>query len=356
MLPLLLSLTFSASPQALLESANTQLSSSNWKDAADSLDEYIRLEKSPSPEVLYDRGVAHYNLGDYDIAAKAFDNAMATSKDTPLKTYSAFNLGNSIYQQTLQALEGTGTEAPSDEDIIAIEDAKAQISQALSSYRSAIAHDSTDMDARANGELAWSMLQQLDQMQEQMEEEQEKQQQDDQQEQEQNEDSADQQKEDQEQKDDGSSEDQQDKKDSEKSEESKDGSESKQDEQKGDSDEQQSDSKETQDNQSKQDSDESKEQNDAKDGQQDQQEKDQSESQEGQDEEQDVPDDGELQTNNEEMNDSKSKPTNIKDEGERLSEDEANRLLQLIRDKEQLRRKALAAKKAANRVPVEKDW
>ncbi len=361
-LPLLLLLTFSTSPKALLESASTQLTSSNWKEAADSLDQYVRLEKFPTPEVLYDQGVAHYNLGEYDIAAKSFDSAMATSTDTTLKTYSAFNLGNSIYQQTLHALEGTGTEAPSDEDIIAIEDAKSQISQALASYRSAIAHDSSDMDARANGELAWSMLQQLDQMQEQMEEEQKKQQQDDQQEQEQNEDSADQQKEDQEQKDDGSSEEQQDKQDGEKSEDSKDGSEPKQGEQKDDSGEQQNDSKDSQEKQDKQDSennDNSKEQSESQEGKQDLQDKNQNESQEGSEEQQnqqEIPDDGDLQTNSEEMNASKSKPTNIKDEGERLSENEANRLLQLIRDKEQKRRKALAARRAANRIPVEKDW
>ena len=56
------------------------------------------------------------------------------------------------------------------------------------------------------------------------------------------------------------------------------------------------------------------------------------------------------------MNEMKAKSTSVKDEGERLSEDEANRLLQLIRDKEQQRRRAIAARRSANRVPVGKDW
>ena len=115
----------------------------------------------------------------------------------------------------MESLEGTGTGAPSDEAIIALVDAKSQINHVLKSYRSAIAIDPSDMDARANGELAWQMLQQLNQMQEQMEEQQ---QQDDEQKQEQDEKSADQQQENQEQKDDGSSEEQQ-KQDGEQSDE-----------------------------------------------------------------------------------------------------------------------------------------
>ena len=46
----------------------------------------------------------------------------------------------------------------------------------------------------------------------------------------------------------------------------------------------------------------------------------------------------------------------MKEEGERLSKSEASRLLQLIRDKEQQRRKLLAARRAARRVQVHKDW
>ncbi|MBC8310169.1 MAG: hypothetical protein H8E83_06625 [Planctomycetes bacterium] len=353
---LLLSITLATTPEALLESADTQLSQNNWEEAANTLDEYIRIESTPTSEAMYDRGVAHYNLGEYDIASQAFDNAMASSTDTTLKTYSAFNLGNSIYQQTMTSLEGTGTEAPSNEDIISLEDAKTQIKHSLDSYRSAIKLDSTDMDARANGELAWSMLQQLNQMQEKMEEEQQKQQQDDQQQQEQDEKSADQQKDDQEQKDDGSSEKEQQKQDSEESEENKDGSDSKQNQEKSDSDKQSKDNTESKQNEDDQ---KSKEQNSEEQGDQNESKKTQDETQDGQQDQQqqqEPSEDGELESIEEEMNESKDQSTSVKDEGERLSEDEANRLLQLIRDKEQQRRKALAARKAANRVPVGKDW
>jgi len=329
------------SPHSLLEDAETAFASENWSEAALALDSYIQEANVPSPEAMYDRGIAHYNLGEFEVAAQAFDNAMEASNDTILKSYSAFNLGNAVYNKTMQQLEGTGTEAPSDEDLIALEDAQKQIKQVLQSYRSAIASDATDMDARANGELAWQMLQQLDQMQEQMEEEkqkQEQQQQDDQQDQEQNDESADQEEDNPEKKDDGSSDEEQQKKDSEQSEQQQEGEQS---EQKQDGEQSEQD---------QQDSEQSEEQQD---GEQSDQGK-QQESDEQQSEQ--TPKDGELESTDEDMNKGKDSPSEVKEEGERLSESEADRLLQLIRDKEQQRRKALAARRAENRTSTGKDW
>ena len=307
-----------ANPQALLETAESNIAAKNWSEVAKDLDEYVRTVEYPSAEAMYDLGIAHYNLGAYDVAANDFEESMAISNNPMLQTYSAFNLGNAIYRQTLESLEGTGTGVPSDEAIIALEDAKSQINHVLKSYRSAIAIDPSDMDARANGELAWQMLQQLNQMQEQMEEQQ---QQDDEQKQEQDEKSADQQQENQEQKDDGSSEEQQ-KQDGEQSDEGEESKEHKH--QEGEHTEQ------------------DQQLNQQQDGEHSNQEQ--------------QPPDGELESTDEEMNEIKLPSTSLKNEGERLSKDEANRLLQLIRDKEQQRRKALAARRAANRVPVGKDW
>ena len=127
---LLLSIVL-ANPQSLLESAENSIIAQNWNEAAEALDEYIRTEKNPTAEAMYDRGIAHYNLGEFEVATQAFDEAMVTSNDLMLQSYSAFNLGNSIYQQTLGSLEGTGTGTPSDEAIDAIENAKTQIKQVL---------------------------------------------------------------------------------------------------------------------------------------------------------------------------------------------------------------------------------
>ena len=361
-----------ANPQALLETAESNISSSKWSEAAKDLDEYVRIAEHPTAEAMYDRGIAHYNLGDYEIAGNSFDEAMSISNDPMLQTYSAFNLGNAIYRQTLESLEGTGTGAPSGEAMLALEDAKSQIKQVLKSYRSAIASDHTDMDARANGELAWQMLQQLNQMQEQMEEKQQEQDDDE----EQDEQSANQQQENQEQKDDGTSEEEQQKQDKKQSEEGEESNEQKQQGGEQQQDGEQSDQEQQQNQQQDgEQSDQEQQQNQQQDGEQSNKEQQQNQQQDGEqsnkeqqqnqqqdgeqsnkEQQQNQQQDGELESTDEEMNEIKAPSTSIKDEGERLSEDEANRLLQLIRDKEQQRRKAIAARRAANRVPVGKDW
>lgn len=351
-----------ANPNALLESAQSSIAEDNWQEAATILDEYVRTASHPSAEAMYDRGVAYYNLGNYEEARVGFDNAMFTTEDTTLKTYSAFNLGNAIYQQTLQSLEGKGTQAPTDEDLIAIEDAKSQIEEVLQNYRTSISSDPTDMDARANGELAWQMLQQLDQMQQQMEEQQ--QQQNDQQEQQQEDQSADEQQEHQQEQEQGGDSDQENQDQQQEGEQSEENQDQQQD---GDQpeekqDQQQDQGNQSQDNQNQQSEDSAEEhqqQNNQQEQQQDgdQTEKDQQQQQDGeQTEEQQQPQQGELETTEEEMNKSKRQLATEPDEGDRLSEEEANRLLQLIRDKEQQRRKELAARRASRRVPVEKDW
>jgi Ca-activated chloride channel family protein len=350
--PFILSIALTASPQSLLESAQSFITQENWQEAATALDEYARTVDHPTAEAMYDRGVAHYNLGEYDVAQIAFDNAMASTTDPTLKTFSAFNLGNAMYRQTMESLEGKGTGAPSDEDLAAIENAKSQIQEVLQNYRTAINNDPADMDARANGELAWQMLQQLDQMQEQMEEQQE-QEQDDQQ-QEQNEENADQQQEqNQKQQDDNSSQEQQDDNSSQEQQEqdSEQSEENQKQEQQGEQSEENQEQQEQDDEQSEQ----NKEQNQSpQDGEQ--QDSNQSDEQSDKEELNQQTQEGDLESTDEEMEQSKAQQATERDEGERLSEEEANRLLQLIRDKEQKRRKELAARRANRRVPVEKDW
>jgi hypothetical protein len=382
----------------LLQTAQSNLLDEKWQEAATVLDELAAT--TPSPEIMYDRGIAYYNLGQFEIAAKAFEDAMSTSENQNLRTYSAFNLGNSVFQQTMNDLEGTGTATSSEESIKTTELAKEQIKNALQSYRTAIKEDSSDMDARANGELAWQMLKQLNQMQDQMEEQQqqsEDQQQQDGQQSEDQQQQDDQQSEDQQQQDNQQSEDQQ-QQDGQQSEDQQqqDGQQSEdqqqqdgqqsEDQQQQDGqqsedqqqqDDQQSEDQQQQDGQQSEDQqqqdDQQSEDQQQQDGQQskDQQQQDgqQSEDQQQQDyqqsedqqheskqpEQQDI-NEGELETIEETNSESEISQASIKEEGKRLSKDEAARLLQLIRDKEQQRRKALAAKRASRRIPVTKDW
>ncbi len=214
---LFISLLLPATPTATqLQTAQSHLMQGEWEEAATILDE-LSTSSAPSPEVMYDRGIAHYNLDQFGVAAEAFEDAMVTSEDQTLRTHSAFNYGNAVFQKTMQELEGTGTATTSDEAIGALDKAKEQIKQALQSYRRTISEDSADMDARANGEFAWQMLNQLNQMQEQMEEQQKKQQEQKDQEQSQDEDSAEEQEKDQQNKEQGDSEQEQ-QQDGEKSE------------------------------------------------------------------------------------------------------------------------------------------
>ena len=326
----------------LLKAAQASLIEGQWQTAADTLDELVATTDEPSPEMVYDRGIAHYHLGQYDIAAKAFEDAMVTSENQTLRSHSAFNYGNSIYQQTMQDLEGTGTATSTDGAVAALENAKQQIKQALESYRTAIKEDGSDMDARANGEFAWKMLQQLDQMQEQMEQQQEQQQG-----QQQDEESAKEQAKDQQSKDDGESEQEQ---DSERSKERQ---------QDGEKSDEQQDGEQSSEDQEKQDGEQSKDQQQQQDGEQPQNQQKQHDSEQTKEQgsqEQEDTSKGELETNEEEATETEVHQASEKKEGNRLSKDEAARLLQLVRDKEQERRKALAARRAARRVPVDKDW
>ena len=332
-----------ASSETLLQEAQTNLIQEQWGEAATILDELARSANA-SPEVMYDRGIAHYNLGQFDIASLAFEDAMSTSENQKLRTHSAFNYGNSVFQKTMQELEGTGTATTSDEAIDALKKAKDQINLSLQSYRRAIAENNNDTDARANGEFAWKLLQQLNQMQEQMEEQQQQQQEQEKQEQQQDEESAKEQEKDQENKEQGDSEQEQDQQ-GEQSEQQEQGEQSEQQEQ-GEQSEQQEQGEQSE----QQEQGEQSEQQEQ--GEQSEQ---QEQGEQSEQEEQNIKD-GELKSSQEKSGETDVPQASKKEEGKRLSKEEAVRLLQLIRDKEQQRRKALAAKRAAKRVPVEKDW
>jgi hypothetical protein len=337
--------------------AQEHLSQEQWQLAADALDELADIS-TPQSEVYYDKGVAHYELDSFEIAADSFEQAMILSQDDVLRAYSAFNYGNAIFQKTINDLEGANTTTTSGDAVLALEQAKKHIRKTLRSYRSAIAHDSTDMDARANGEFAWKILQNLEQMQKQIEEQQKEK---EQQQEKQDEQSADEQEKDQEKKDEGESEEQQ-QQDGEQSEEQQqqDGEQSEE--------QQQQDGQQSEEEQQQQDGQQSEEEQQQQDGQQSEEEQQQQYGQQSEEQNNDLSGDendnqdiseGELQTSDSEEEDSENKinpQPNEKEEGKRLSKDEANRLLQLVRDKEKQRRKVLAARKAAKRVPVEKDW
>ncbi len=350
-----------SSTETLLQEAQTNLIQEKWKEAATILDE-LASSANASPEVMYDRGIAHYNLEQFDIASVAFEDAMSTSENQKLRTHSAFNYGNSVFEKTMQELEGTGTATTSDEAIAALKKAKDQINLSLQSYRRAIAENNNDTDARANGEFAWKLLQQLNEMQEQMEEQQQQQQEQEKQEQQQDEESAKEQEEDQENKEQGDSEQEQDQQ-GEQSEQQEQGEQSDQQEQgeqseqqeQGEQSEQQEQGEQSEQQEQGEQSEEQEQGEQSEEQEQGEQSEQQEQGEQSEQEEQNIKD-GELKSSQEKSSETDVPQASKKEEGKRLSKEEAVRLLQLIRDKEQQRRKALAAKRAAKRVPVEKDW
>ncbi|MBT6269315.1 MAG: hypothetical protein HOI88_03070 [Phycisphaerae bacterium] len=359
-------LLVASSTEELLSRAQENMDQQKWQLAADALDE-LATTSSPRAEIFYDRGIAHYELGSFETAANSFEQAMVLSRDDMLSTYSAFNFGNAIFEKTMSELEGTGTATSSEEAIQSIERAKSQIKKSLRSYRAAISIDRNDMDARANGEFAWNVLKNLDQMQDQIEEQQKEQQQQQQGEQEQMQDeqSADEQEKNQQNREEGESEQQQDgeQSDDESAQQQQQDGEQSDDEstQQQQQDGEQSDDESTQQQQDGEQSDDESIQQ-----QQDGEQSDDESTQQQQDDEQSDDDsseqdisEGELESTDAEQEDENAKglkQQSEKEDGKRLSKEEANRLLQLIRDKEQQRRKVLAARRAAKRVPVEKDW
>ncbi len=117
--------------------------------------------KPDSPEIAYDLGVAHYRAGDYAGAVEYFMQALS-GRDLGLEQRARYNLGNCAYAEGLKQQEPRA----------AIEKFKT----AADRFREALQLDPKDADARANLERSGRMIRQLKEQQEQQK--QEKQQQD----------------------------------------------------------------------------------------------------------------------------------------------------------------------------------
>ncbi len=349
---LLLTLVVSMQSTDLRMQADALFNDQQWAELITVLDELI--EDQPSAELYYDKGIALYEQAAFELARNAFDEAMNLAADNELRAFSAYNYGNALFQETMQGLEGT-TEVSS-ESIQAIEDAKSHIQQSINHYRDAIQQDSSDIDARTNGEIAWHLLKQLQQMQEQMEQQREQEEDANNQEQQQEQDSSGQEQEQQDGRDNEEQDDQESEQDEQQNQSNEDGRQ--QDSKSEESNQQSNNQNESNDEEGDSDEQKSVQQN-TNEGDAEQNEQDESQQHKGDRQEQDQPlQDGKLETadKQEEMQQGEEREGQIKREGNRLSKDETNRLLQLIRDKEKERRQAIAARKAKNRKPVTKDW
>lgn len=317
------SATDAQTPYDLIQQANAQLERGDAQQALQGYEQAATALPEAVDELAYNRAVAHYRLGEMDTARSLFEQSLAT-RDPQLAARSQFNLGNINYAAALQA-----EQAPPEQKL-------ALLDEAIDHYRRSLDAMPTDIDARANIELAERLKRQI----------QEQQQQRDQQDQQQ-----DQQQQDQEQQ----QQSQQNQDPSESSEQSE--SDPSEPEQSSDNTEQSQSKEQGQDGES-QDSAQPQPSGDASDTPESSEmsgEQDASPA-----EPQDVPE-GQLKPGQEQA-DSQQDTGETQgqprpgEEAKPLSEDEARKLLQAIRDRDLQRRAQQNAREAAGQAPVEKDW
>lgn len=169
---LALSMIAAAPPAAapeLLREARDAFAGERYDEA---LEAYGRLRELYPQEaaIPYDMGVAAYRQGDLEQAAKLFDEARAMAADPSLRARSAYNLGTTAYRRSLEQPQDP-TQAQTQ-----LGDATKDLEAALGHFRDAIDADPADLDAKANGELAYRWLKQLREMQRQMQQQQQQQQ------------------------------------------------------------------------------------------------------------------------------------------------------------------------------------
>jgi len=109
-----------------------------------------------TPELDYARGVALYQKGDLPEAARAFQEALATTS-RGLEAKAKFNLGECAYGAATSAMQNGGEQA-------AIIDS---LKSAIAYYRDALAINPADEDARIRIEAAYKLKKQIEEQQQQ---------------------------------------------------------------------------------------------------------------------------------------------------------------------------------------------
>jgi len=137
--------------------------------------EQLRQLMPEAPQIPYNMGVAAYRNGDLDRAAELFGQALALAEDRPLRSRSAYNLGTTGYARSLQP-RAAETEA---DPTAQLDNAMEELREALGHYRQALDADPQDLDARANAELTYRRLKRLEELKQQMQQQQQQQQQGD---------------------------------------------------------------------------------------------------------------------------------------------------------------------------------
>lgn len=296
-------------PRDLIRQGNEHYAAGRFAEALQAY-EAAAAEQAAPPELLHDRAAAYYQLGDREQARDLWVQVKAAG-GAALEARALYNLGNCDYQDALAAAEQNPRAAI------------AGLDKAIALYRAALALDPQLTDARANLELAAQLKRQIEEQTEEQPQSQPSSQQcpesqpseDQQQKQEQQQDQQQQQQQDQAQE--------------QKEQEQQDQQQSDQQQ----SDQPQSQEQEPQDQQQQQ-------------GEQQQgEEQPQQEQSASGDQQQSQPESSE---------EPQAEPRELPPID--MTQQQAERLLQMIRDAEKARREMLARQQRAQQQPVERDW
>lgn len=279
------------SPADIVDEANRLLDEGEFAEALAAYERAAEMRPG-SPELAYNRGVAHYRLGDYAQAAELFQRAL-TPQDPALDARARFNMGNCGYATALQQRQvdpGAAIEA---------------LQEAIGHYRDALDLAPDDRDARANIERSQRLIEKLRELQQQQQQQQ----------------------------------------GDEQSESQDEQQEEQQEQQQGDQQQEQQGQQQNQQQDQSQDEQSQGEQDEQQAAQEEQQEQPQDEQQQQQ-----------QQQGGDQQQGEQTQPQPAQMTPQELSREEAERLLQAIRDKERQRREARARREQATGVPVERDW
>lgn len=147
--------------RTLVERANVAYANENYATA---LEGYRQAEVTlpESPELAYDRGLAHYKLGEFAEARDYFNRSLRT-RDLGLEAKAKFNLGNVAYASALEKLSD-------------FQEAIDLLKTAMGRYRDTLELTPDDEDAKANIQTAHLLIKDLLDKLKKQQEEQEKQQ------------------------------------------------------------------------------------------------------------------------------------------------------------------------------------
>ena len=207
-----------ASFSTIVREARAKLDAGDFAGAAERYAEALRA-RPEAAAAAYNQGVALYREGKYADAARTFSQAAeiaseGTKTDPVVEARSTYNKAASHYRATkaqaeaaerMLASEGAkvldGAEAPAKEPVdpealkAAIEDAQ----KSLQGFKDASLNDPTDRDARANAQQSLRLLRALEELRKQQEQQKQKQDQDQEQKQDQEQQQQQQQQQDQQQ-------------------------------------------------------------------------------------------------------------------------------------------------------------